>query len=94
MEFWKEQLVLAQQQVAEIEDKIAQQRHKVEELRDQGLDASLTLRLVTVMEDSLVRAKAHAAYVEGRIAAHKDDPDRERRRKAWRSLLPSKAGTA
>ena len=94
MEFWKEQLVLAQQQIAEIEDKIAQQRHKVEELRDQGLNASLTLRLVTVMDDSLVRAKAHTAYVKDRIAAHKDDPDRERRRKAWRSLLPSKAGTA
>jgi hypothetical protein len=68
MEFWTAQLELAQQHMAEIEEKISQQRQKVRELRTQGLDTSVNVRLLAVMEESLARARAHAVYIEERIA--------------------------
>jgi hypothetical protein len=89
MEFWTGQLESAQQQIAEIENKISIQQRKVEELRTQGLDASLALRTLVVMEDSLARARIHAQYIEDRIAAIKREPIRQRRLAAARKSLAS-----
>jgi len=84
MDFWTGQLELAQRQIAEIEEKISLQRQKTDEVHAHGGDTALQTRLLAVMEESLVRAKAHAQYIEGRIAVHRREPDRRRRRAAAR----------
>jgi hypothetical protein len=84
MDFWTDQFALAQQQIGEIEDKIAAQQHKASEFHAQGGDIGLPTRLIAVMEESLARAKAHATYIDERIAAHKSEPDRRRRLAAAR----------
>ena len=89
MEFWTGQLEAAQQQIAEIENKVALQHEKAEQLRTQGLDAGLALRTLAVTEASLARAQIHARYIEGRIAAIKREPDRRRRLAAARRSLAS-----
>jgi hypothetical protein len=65
---------LAKSRIAEIEDKIALQRQRVEQ-NDDG-----AVRLISVMQESLARAKAHAQYIEQRIAAHAADSDRRKAR--------------
>jgi hypothetical protein len=99
MEFWTEQLELAQRQIAEIESKIARQQLNAGELRAQGIDTGAQMRLIGVMEDSLARAKAHVQYIEQRIATHKSEPERRRRLEAARaaarnSPVGGKAGSA
>jgi septal ring factor EnvC (AmiA/AmiB activator) len=99
MEFWTEQLELAQRQIAEIENKIALQQQKVRELHTEGADTDLHVRLIAVMEESLARAKTHAQYIEQRIATHKSEPERRRRLAAARaaarnSPIGGKAGSA
>jgi len=89
MEFWTGQLEAAQQQIAEIESKISLQHEKAEQLRTEGLDASLAVRTLAVMEASLARAKVHARYIEGRIAAIRSEPDRRRRVAVARKSLAS-----
>src|SRR5437879_6520747 len=74
MDFWNEQRDLAQRRIAEIEDKIARQRQSVEQLQND--DTSLPIRLISVMLESLARAKAHAQYIERRIEAHEADSGR------------------
>jgi hypothetical protein len=85
MEFWAEQLELAQRQISEIEDKISLRQQKARALHAEGADTSLHMRLIAVMEESLARAKVHAQYIEQRIAAHKSEPDRRRRLAAARN---------
>jgi hypothetical protein len=89
MEFWAGQLEAAQQQIAEIESKISAQLEKTEQLRSEGLEASLAARTLAVMEASLARAKVHAQYIEGRIAAIRSEPDRRRRLAVARKSLAS-----
>ena len=71
---WKAQLELAKSRIAGIEDKIALQRQRAEE-KDDG-----AARLISVMQASLARAKAHAEYIEQRIAAHEADSGRRKAR--------------
>jgi septal ring factor EnvC (AmiA/AmiB activator) len=85
MEFWTEQLEWAQGQIAEIENKIALQQQKAQELHAKGGDAALHERLIAVMKESLTRARTHAQYIEQRIAAHKSEPERRRRLAAARA---------
>jgi hypothetical protein len=85
MEFWAGQLEAAQQQIAEIESKISAQLEKTERPGTEGLAA----RTLAVMEASLARAKIHAQYIEGRIAAIRSEPDRRRRLAVARKSLAS-----
>jgi hypothetical protein len=99
MEFWTAQLALAQQQINEIRDKIAQQQEKADALRRQGLDPGLNVRLSAVMEDSLARARMHAAYIQERITVLKDEAGWQRRgerarRSAARKVAGRQAGPA
>jgi len=66
--------------IAEIEDKIAQQQQKSQQIRTQGADTGLQTRLVAVMDESLARAKTHLEYIAQRGASK-----RARRAKAHRS---------
>jgi len=63
MDSWDAQRELAQRQIAEIEDKLALQRQRAE-LHLQNDDTSVPIRLISVMQESLARAKAHAQYIE------------------------------
>jgi hypothetical protein len=89
MEFWKEQLDLAQRRVAEIEHKISQQP-KVLELDRLGVDQRLHMRLMAVLRENLSRAKAHVHYIEQRIAAHEADVDKRAARTALIQSLTTK----
>jgi septal ring factor EnvC (AmiA/AmiB activator) len=89
MEFWAGQLEQAQQQIAELENKITAQRQKLEQLRAQGLDIDLASRTLAVMEDSLARARLHVQHIENRIAAIAHEPTRQRRLAAARKSLAS-----
>jgi hypothetical protein len=71
---WKAQLELAKGRIAGIEDKIVLQRQRAEQ-NDDG-----AARLISVMQASLARAKAHAEYIEQRIAAHEADSGRRKAR--------------
>jgi DNA repair exonuclease SbcCD ATPase subunit len=82
MDSWNEQRELAKSRIAEIEDKIAQQKQKMERLLSQNDDASIPIRMTSVLQDSLARAKVHMEYVDQRIAAHKADSPRRRARAA------------
>ena len=89
MEFWTGQLEQARQHIAGIESKIAVQQQKLERLRAEGVDASLALRTLTVMEDSLARVRLHVQHIENRIAAIAREPVRQRRLAAARKSLAS-----
>jgi predicted phage-related endonuclease len=78
MDSWNTQLELAKSRIAEIEDKIALQRQRAEQNDDTAI------RLISVMQESLARAKAHAQYIEQRIAADEADSGR---RKALAALI-------
>src|SRR3984893_7890468 len=71
---WKAQLELAKSRIAGIEDKIALQRQRAEH------NDHTAIRLISVMQESLARAKAHAQYIEQRIAAHEADSGRRKAR--------------
>src|SRR3984893_7059192 len=70
MDSWNAQLELAKSRISEIEYKIAQNRQRAEQNDDTAV------RLISVMQDSLARAKAHAQYIEQRIAANEADSGR------------------
>jgi hypothetical protein len=70
MDSWNVQREKAKSRIAEIEDKIAQQRQRAEQNDDTAV------RLISVMQESLARAKAHAQYIEQRIAADEADSGR------------------
>jgi hypothetical protein len=78
MDSWNAQRQLAASRIAQIEDRIALQRQRVERLHLQDDDASLPIRLISVLQESLARAKEHAQYIEQRIAVHKADSGRRR----------------
>ena len=75
MDSWNAQWELAKSRIAEIEDKIARQRQMAERLQND--DTSLPIPLISVMQESLARAKAHAQYIEQRIAGHVADSGRQ-----------------
>jgi hypothetical protein len=56
------------------EDKIALQRQRAERLHLQNDDTAV--RLISVLQESLARAKAHAQYIEQRIAKQEADSSR------------------
>jgi uncharacterized protein YigA (DUF484 family) len=74
MDSWNVQLELAKSRIAGIEDKIALQRQRAEH------NDHTAIRLISVMQESLARAKAHAQYIEQRIAAHEADSGRRKAR--------------
>ena len=74
MDFWTGQLELAQRRVTEIENKISLQRQKAQQHHVLGLDTSLHMRLIAVMQESLTRAKIHVQHIEQRITEHQDQP--------------------
>jgi hypothetical protein len=84
MESWEVQRESAKAAIAEIEGKIALQTQKAEQLRSQNKDPSLPVRLISVLQESLARAKTYADYIEQRIAAHDAVSDL---RKARRALI-------
>jgi hypothetical protein len=71
MDFWNGELEAARRQIAEIEDKIALRWQEAQQLHARGDNATLHMRLIAIMEESLTRAKAYARQIEQRIAAHK-----------------------
>ena len=80
MDSWNAQWELAKSRIAEIEDKIARQRQMAERLQND--DTSLPIPLISVLQESLVRAKTHAQFIEQRIAAHEADSGRRTTRTA------------
>jgi hypothetical protein len=84
MDSWDEQRESAKAAIAEIEGKIALQTQRAEQLRSQNKDASVPVRLIAVLQESLARAKTYADYIEQRIAAHNAGSDK---RSARRALL-------
>jgi hypothetical protein len=77
---WAGQLIMAQRQVTEIEQKVARQQQAVEQLRLQGANTSQSARLLAVMQQSLARAKLHVAFIEHKVAAETGDADRRKAR--------------
>src|SRR5580700_400823 len=82
MDSWETQRESAKATIAEIEGKIALQTQRAEQLRSQNKDASVPLRLIAVLQESLARAKTHAEYVEQRIADYRADTNKRTARKA------------
>jgi chromosome segregation ATPase len=82
MDSWDTQRESVKATVAEIEDKIALQTQRAEQLRSQNKDASVPVRLIAVLHESLARAKTHAEYIEQRIADYHADTNRRTARKA------------
>jgi hypothetical protein len=66
----------------EIEGKIALQTQRAEQLRSQNKDASVPVRLISVLQVSLARAKTHAEYIEQRIADYNAASDKRTARTA------------
>jgi hypothetical protein len=82
MDSWNAQLELAKSRIAEIEDKIALQRQRAEQPLLQNDSASLPIQLISVLQESLSRAKGHAQCIEQRITLHEADSGRRRARAA------------
>jgi hypothetical protein len=61
---WDEQCEPAKATIAEIEGKIALQTQRAEQLRSENKDASVPVRLIFVLQESLARAKTYAEYIE------------------------------
>jgi hypothetical protein len=74
MDSWNAQRELARSRIAGIEDKIALQRQRAERIHLQNDDTAV--RLISVLQESLARAKAHAQYIEQRIAKREADSSR------------------
>jgi chromosome segregation ATPase len=82
MDSWENQRESAKATIAEIEGKIALQTQRAEQLRSQNKEASVPVRLIAVLQESLARAKTHAEYIEQRIADYHGDSDRRTARTA------------
>jgi 3,4-dihydroxy-2-butanone 4-phosphate synthase len=82
MDIWETQRESVKATIAEIEGKIALQKQKAEQLHSQNKDASVPVRLISVLQESLVRAKTHAEYIEQRIADYNATSDRRTARTA------------
>jgi hypothetical protein len=63
MDSWETQRESAKAAIAEIEGKIALQTQRTEELRSQNKDASVPLRLISVLQENLARARMYAEYI-------------------------------
>ncbi|ERR1700678_899267 len=90
MDFWVAQRDLVQGRIAEIEGKLAQQRQLAQRVHTRGADATLHIRLINILKESVVREKAYAQYIERRITAHEADADRRTSREALISELTIK----
>jgi len=90
MDFWNSELEVARRQIAEIEDKIALRWQEAEQLHARGDNATLHMRLIAIMEESLARAKIYARHIEKRIAAHRGNAGRRIARAVLVDVLSTK----
>jgi uncharacterized coiled-coil protein SlyX len=65
---WPAQLSECQTRIAELEDKIASQRQKVQNLADQQMTTLSAQRLLVLWEHSLERVRSHKRLIETRIS--------------------------
>jgi hypothetical protein len=90
MDFWNGELEVARRQIAEIEDKIALRWQEAEQLHARGDNATLHMRLIAIMEESLARAKTYARQIEKRIAAQRGITGRRTARAVLIDVLTTK----
>jgi hypothetical protein len=65
---WPEQLEACQLRIAELEEKIASQKLKIQGLWDREMDATRAFRVLVINEQSLEHAQAHKHQIEIRLA--------------------------
>jgi hypothetical protein len=65
---WPAQLNECQIRIAELEDKIASQKQKVQRLLDGQMTALSAQRLLAIWEQSLERVRSHKHLIETKIA--------------------------
>jgi uncharacterized coiled-coil protein SlyX len=73
---WPAQLSECQIRIAELEEKIASQKQKVQRLLDRQMTASSGQRLWAIWEQSLERVRSHKLLIETRIAERVPDKPR------------------
>jgi hypothetical protein len=67
---WQAQLETCQRRIAELEEKIASQRRKLQRLLDGNMNATFVQRILALWEESLERVHSHKRLIETRIADH------------------------
>jgi hypothetical protein len=67
---WQSQLEKCQCKIAELEERIASQRQKIQRLLDRNLDATFGQRILAMRQESLERVQSHKRLIESRIADH------------------------
>jgi hypothetical protein len=65
---WQAQLETCQRRIAELEEKIASQRQKLQRLLDGNLNTTFVQRILALWEESLERVHSHKRLIETRIA--------------------------
>jgi hypothetical protein len=65
---WPAQLETCQSKIAELEEKIASQRRKIQRLLDQKMNAAHAQRLLAIREQSLERVQSDKYLIEIRMA--------------------------
>jgi uncharacterized coiled-coil protein SlyX len=65
---WQAQLETCQRRIAELEEKIASQRRKLQRLFDGNMNATFVQRILALWEESLERVHSHKHLIETRIA--------------------------
>ena len=65
---WTAELKACQIRMAELEERIASQRQKVQRLRDQEMNATSAQRLLAIWEQSLERVQSYKELIETRSA--------------------------
>ena len=73
---WPAQLSECQIRIAELEEKIASQKQKVQRLLDRQMTALSAQRLLMIWEQSLERVRSHERLIETRIAERAADKQR------------------
>jgi hypothetical protein len=74
---WPAQLAQCQIRIAELENKIASQKQKVQGLLDRQMTALSAQRLLVIWEQSLERVRSHKHLIEARIAERRADQRRD-----------------
>ena len=65
---WAAQLKACQIRIAELEQRIASQREKVQRLGDQGMNATSGQGLLAIWEQSLERVQSYKELIAARMA--------------------------
>jgi hypothetical protein len=65
---WQAQLETCQSRKAELEEKIALQRQKIQRLLDRNMSATFAQRILAIREESLDRVQRDKRLIETRIA--------------------------